>query len=307
MILPGPVSRDSQLFGSLVHLIDRFEGFMFIANSIMLPDCSFLVGPMAEQGKPTQDAVEPQDREIDPNEWRHIGSSERVDSARVAMREAHYCSLAARGFRCARWLPLFRREDTEDQLRPVDDIAGRQLALNALYRWVSAPEDNAAAERLRGFVDRNTLHEHLTAEENQILSLPRPEANHQHADTIGWRLENMWALAWILGFEPVPPFYQGQLPSDITRRTVLEFLPDLGASVSSFLEKLNPRPATEVAQQEDLYYCPHNAVRSAQMGEDTVPRHSHPVRDGGAIHERRHALTWALSPGTTWDDTDSST
>lgn len=29
--------------------------------------------------------------------------------------------------------------------------------------------------------------------------------------------------------------------------------------------------------------------------------------DGGAIHERRHSLTWILSPGIDWDDTDMST
>lgn len=31
------------------------------------------------------------------------------------------------------------------------------------------------------------------------------------------------------------------------------------------------------------------------------------VFDGGAIHERRHALTWAISDGVSWDDTDLTT
>ena len=58
---------------------------------------------------------------------------------------------------------------------------------------------------------------------------------------------------------------------------------------------------------EDLFYCAHDAVRSAQLGGATVPIGFHPIDDGGGIHERRHALTWALSPGTDWDDTDLST
>jgi hypothetical protein len=64
----------------------------------------------------------------------------------------------------------------------------------------------------------------------------------------------------------------------------------------------------KVQQLEDLFYCVHNAVRSAQLGHaDRVPEGFHPVRDGGCIHERRHALTWTLSPGVDWDDTDLST
>ena len=34
---------------------------------------------------------------------------------------------------------------------------------------------------------------------------------------------------------------------------------------------------------EDVFYCAHNAVRSAQTGSTTsVPKDFHPVRDGGA-------------------------
>lgn len=52
---------------------------------------------------------------------------------------------------------------------------------------------------------------------------------------------------------------------------------------------------------KDLFYCAHNAVRSAQLGHDTVPPGFHAVVDGGVVHERRHALTWALSLGVAWE------
>lgn len=120
-------------------------------------------------------------------------------------------------------------------------------------------------------------------------------------------MENMWALAWVLGFDPAPPFFQGQLPNDIKDRMIFEFLPFLDVRISNFVETRRPRSPDEVGELEDVYYCTHNAVRSAQMGEDTVPQEFHPIRDGGATHERRHALTWSLSPGTDWDDTDLST
>ena len=117
----------------------------------------------------------------------------------------------------------------------------------------------------------------------------------------------MWALAWILGFEPEPPFYQGQLPQNVTDSMIFDFLPSLDATTAEFVATVAARTPQEVSRLEDIYYCTHNAVRSAQMGEDGVPREFHPVRDGGAIHERRHALSWALSPGTDWDETDLST
>jgi hypothetical protein len=244
---------------------------------------------------------------VNPDECRHQGTTEGVDPNRIADRERIYRMLAERGFRCSKWLPLYRSEVSQNSLRPLEEIAGRLLALNALFLWVSAPESIAATKGLRAFVNRNALETHLTPDERAMLLLQRSEANSFHADTIGWLLENMWALAWILGFDPAPPFYYGMLSNDIRDRLIFEFLPDFDGSIGNFVQSCRPCSADEVAEMEDLYYCTHNAVRSAQMGEDTVPREFHPVRDGGAIHERRHALTWSISPGTDWGDTDLST
>jgi hypothetical protein len=304
--LPGPVELESVVIQSVMHIARQFGGFMFIADSIMLPDGRFLVGPMAQDEESDVDAV-PERRKVDPENYKHQGNVEGVDPARVAQRERIYRLLAERGFRCARSLPLYRSDDGLDRLRPIEQIAARLLALNAVFLWVSAPEDVAPAGRVQAFVERNALHAHLTEDERAMLALPRAEANAAHANTIGWRLENMWALAWILGFEPAPPFFQGQIPGEITRKMIVEFLPHLDAANDQFLSTVHPRTAHQVGELEDLYYCTHNAVRSAQMGGDSIPQYFHPVRDGGAIHERRHALTWAMSPGVEWDDTDLST
>lgn len=282
VILQESISPESEAFVSLMALLKRFDGFMFVANSILLPSGDFLVGPMVNRAK--------------------------EHSAREAMRERNYQALEEKGFRSARWLPLYRGEEgAGDVLRPVEEIAARLLALSALFLWVAAPEDIASSDALQGFIQRNQLAAHLTEEEAEILDMPRDEANEEFVGTIGWRLENMWALAWILGFEPAPPFFQGPLPQEITDRILFEFLPKPDGTLAEFVRNVQPRNAADVAQLEDLFYCTHNAVRSAQMGEDTVPEGFHPVVDGGAIHERRHSLTWSLSPGTSWDDTDVST
>jgi len=303
VILPGPVSPDSRVFTSLVDLIGRFDGFMFVGNSIMLADGTFLVGPLAEpENHPHQPSIET----VNPDEYRHAGGTEGVEPARVAMRERHYVTLAEHGFRCARWLPLHRNAIREDRLRPLEEMAGRLFALNALFLWVVAGEENASSARLFAFVDRNGLRSHLTEEENAILALARDAARREHADTIGWRLENMWPLAWILGFDPAPPFFEGQIPQEVVERMIDEFLPNFDGVLADF-GSAKCRAASEVGELEDLYYCAHNAVRSAQLGEETVPEWFHPVEHGGAIHERRQSLTWALSPGVAWDETDVST
>ena len=112
----------------------------------------------------------------------------------------------------------------------------------------------------------------------------------------------------ILGFDPPPDPMSGQVPNEVSRAVVLDFLPGLDASVDDLLHAARPRAGEAVVELEDVFYCAHNAVRSAQTGSTTaVPRDFHPVRDGGAIHERRHALTWAISPGVAWEETDLST
>lgn len=307
VVLPHPVAVDSAAFTSLVDLLARFDGFMFVRDSIMLSDGSFLVGPMAEVESASSSAGEPAPSTVDPDQCCHQGATEGAEPSRIAMREQHYLALAERGFRCSRWMPLYRSDDPTDAMRPLPEIVGRLFALEALFFWVAASEDVASSTRLREFVHRNDLLDHLTADEAAILALPRADAHRDHTDTIGWRLENMWALSWILGFEPPPPFSQGQLPQAVIDSMLFEFLPDLAGTISVFLAEARPRSANEVSRFEDLYYCAHNAVRSAQLGESTVPLQFHPVRDGGAIHERRHSLTWALSPGIPWDETDLST
>lgn len=306
--LPQPVSMDSSAFRTLIDLVKRFDGFMFVNDSIMLPDETYLVGPMApvvNEGEGTQAA---EIKEINKEDFRHSAPTEGVDPNHLAIRERHYCMLAERGFICARWLPLYRNEEGAEGLRPVEEVASRTLALMALFFWVSAPEEVASTERLNSFVERNGLRDWLTEEELEILDLSRAEANEAHEGSVGWKLENLWALCWILGFEPEPCFYKGQLPSEVTQAMLMDFLPNLDANIDDVVNNSNVRSASLVGEMEDLFYCTHNAVRSAQTGSaDAIPQNFHPIIDGGAIHERRHSLTWAMSPGVSWGDTDLST
>jgi hypothetical protein len=212
--------------------------------------------------------------------------------------------LARRGFRPAPSLPLAR---APSRLRPIVEIAARIFALDAVCAWVMEDSAETPDARIRSYAARNRSTKWMTRDERAIFKLPKARARALHVDTIGWRLENQWALAWVLGFSPAPAVDGKMIPNRVFRSLALEFMPGLTKTVADLVAKAKPRPETEVIALEDLFYCAHNAARSAQLGGRTVPRGFDPVSGGGVIHERRHALTWCLSPGVPWEETDLST
>jgi hypothetical protein len=211
--------------------------------------------------------------------------------------------LEEHGFKVAKWLPT---HSSLPGLRPADEIARRFMALGVLFLWVADAGLRVEDKKLRDTAKKNDLVRGLAADEAKTFALSRAKARAAHRDAIGWKLENMWSLAWALGFEPEPAF-DGAMIDDDVLRPLFAFLPKSTDTVEGFLSRAKPRSAEEVARLEDLFYCAHNAVRSAQLGSDTVPEGFHPVMNGGVVHERRHGLTWCLSRGVSWDDTDLST
>jgi hypothetical protein len=295
VILPAPVAPDSPVFSALGRLAAEHGGFMFVEHSLLTAD-GFLVGPMTDPAR----AAAPLAAIRIASSRTQTQQAQSIAPAR-AIRERSLTALARHGFVCAPGLPIGHR----DRLRPAVEIARRFCALTALFLHVARP-DVIATETLEAVVTRDALKTALTAEEGAILAKPRARAQADHRSTIGWKLENIWALAWALRFPQEPPFHSGQLPETVIG-ALIKLFPGPGQSFDFFVLLNKPRPAAEIVELEDRFYCAHNAVRSAQTGSPTVPPDFHPVVDGGAIHERRHALTWCLSPGVTWDDTDLST
>lgn len=212
------------------------------------------------------------------------------------------------GFKPAKSLPTWKnRNGVSQELRPKEEILDRLLCNYAAILWLVVPDESIASKQIQDFLDSNDLREKLTDGEKKILATKRDEAAKEFVDSVGWQMENMWALAWVLGFAETPDIDQDQIGED-TISSIWEFLaPAPREGKAEFLKVLELRPLNEVVQLEDVFYCTHNAVRSAQAGKDTVPKHFHPIRNGGIIHEKRHSLTWVLSPDVSWEDTDLST
>jgi hypothetical protein len=232
------------------------------------------------------------------------------------VRARNMATLKDRGFVVAPFLPD-RDPDFKCTLRPVDELAGRLAALNALFIYATAPESAVPSSRLLDHIEAADLHSHMTPEEVAILDLDRSSAADKHGNAIGWRTENAVALAWVLGREGELAFDGTMLGGDQIRPLVTQ-RPRIDATgYKAWVATLRPRPNDEVAAMQDLFYCAHNAARSAQVqmlearGKpvryETVPPGFDPVVNGGVIHERRHSLTWALSPGEAWEETDLST
>ena len=219
------------------------------------------------------------------------------------VRKRNLARLKRLGYKVAPSLPL---RSAGTKLRPPLEIASRLMALDAVSCWVVDPADMTKSEKLKSYVAAGGFGNWMTKSERAIFKLPRAKANHEHVDTIGWRFENMWPLAWALGFGAEPAVDGEEIATKTVHAIVLKFLPGLKFGPADLVAEATPRTLDEVVAIEDLFYCAHNAVRSAQLGGKTVPKGFHPLANGGVIHERRHALSWCLSDED-WDDVDLST
>lgn len=231
-----------------------------------------------------------------------------------SIRSTSLLALNDAGFRCATSLPL---SDSNAELRPASEIAARFAALRALFLYVAAPESRFPESTLRPAMS-GLLKSHFTPKELAIISMPRDEAFRRHDNMIGWKTENMVALAWVLNQQPQLSFDFSMLTHEMMAHLLTQIIPT-ESPLDSWIENASTRSRDEVLQMEDTFYCFHNAARCAQFPAkpswrhifsqqpSPVPAGFNPSANGGVIHERRHALTWSLSPGTAWDDTDLST
>lgn len=209
------------------------------------------------------------------------------------------------GFRFSPGLPCVKIVS----LRPLMDLARRLMATKILGGWVCYSEQQVQSPVLLEYMDRYSLWECLGKGEREMLAKTRADANESHMNDVGWSFEGIWPLAWILGFGEGPPDHTGQMmPDDIVGDIFKDFAPGLGTPLEEWLSSCTPVDEVSVVVMEDLFYCVHNATRSAALGEERcVPPGFHPYIGIRVIQERRKGFTWALSPGVAWDDTDLST
>lgn len=231
-------------------------------------------------------------------------TSSTLDEA--AIRQKNIATLKRLGFTVAEGLPIWSQwTGNPIALRPSLEICRRLMCSEVATAYIWSP--SVPENELRTYIERSQLMDSMAEAEKEILATPRKEVAKKWGSGDGWRQENQWALAWVLGFKIEPGLTDGLIDEKVMAPLVQDFMPSLAQSDKEFARQTKTRPLESVFRKFDLFYCAHNAVRSAQLGRQTVPDAFDPVVDGGVIHEKRHSLTWCLSPSVDWDDTDLST
>jgi hypothetical protein len=131
-----------------------------------------------------------------------------------AARKKNLAKLKKLGFKVSPSLPT-KREDVE-RLRPAKEIRVRILALMALFRWVVRTGEETRKSELRAAMSQS---------ERAIYALTQAKAK-AHVEQIGWKLENLWPLAWIFGFAKEPSV-SGDMIDEKTIGALLDFVPDV--------------------------------------------------------------------------------
>jgi hypothetical protein len=204
------------------------------------------------------------------------------------------------GFRPSTSLPT----EFDKQIRPALEIAQRLHAIKALVLWLMVPEEDLSDEKILNYVAQNQLEQLMTEDEKIILSIPRDDEDARNM--IGWKFENAWPLVWYFGYQE-PSILGNMMTGEQMQDILMNYTCRLDENLEEWVQSKPTISEELLIKKEDLFYCLHNAVRSAQLGSDTVPKNFDPIGNGGVIHERRHALTWMLSKGIDWDETDLST
>jgi hypothetical protein len=219
------------------------------------------------------------------------------------VRQKHLIELGEAGFIPSESLPWVRSAE----LRPVSDIAKRLLAVKAATAWVCFGESQMPGIQITSCLNGHGLTPFVAQREKEMLETPREEAQARFTDDIGWSFEGAWSLAWTLGYAEPPDIYGRMMDQDRIVAVIFNYVPRLSADPSVWVAECHPRSEGEVLRMEDLFYCVHNAGRSALLGQRTVPFFFDPRINTAVVQERRQAFTWALSPNVPWDETDLST
>ena len=214
------------------------------------------------------------------------------------MREEHLGAVEFFGQQAADWMPTAsQRFDLSSlRLRPKEEIIRRMMAGYICTAWVCAPPEVVPSLQVQEYLKNNGLKKrHFAEHELQWMQSGRAKAA-ESAGRAGWIFENIWGLAWLLGFGSIITPDDHQIPDQVLSALRDGFFLGLEQTFDGFQAACHLRPIEEVVALEDLMYCFHNAERNEGNDENAA-----------LMQERRRSLTWALTPDVSWDETDVST
>ena len=175
------------------------------------------------------------------------------------------------------------------QPKSASQVAARAIAAG----YVAAFCFGAPAEKVRKDLERFALWEHLSSEEQALLT--NPDGSDQAKAFHSWLIEAIQFMAWSMGLVTLDQFAP-------CSETLTSQFPKAGADPSQFIANARLRPIGELLQEADTLYLLHwLAVEANLQGQPdqrvVLPR----------ISFRRHAADWVVGAAETWDDVSLDT
>jgi Domain of unknown function (DUF4272) len=237
--------------------------------------------------------------EVEKDDIDDIESIEDNDAIIVAkeIRAESLDFLEPLGFFLPNALPL---PNIKRELRPKSEIVGRAMAMQTLFLYVALTEEQETAQTLQEHATRNNLSDYWTPEEALVFSLPRAEATMRYQASVGWLLEGLWAIVWVLGYAKKPTVDTEEITREITQKIFLTFLPEVGTLLDDFFHRVTPHHVDEIITLEDRFFCAHHALSLSKHGGKPTAKTFQSSFYGSIITERQQALQWCLSPGMAW-------
>ncbi|HSD37291.1 MAG TPA: DUF4272 domain-containing protein [Rhodocyclaceae bacterium] len=178
---------------------------------------------------------------------------------------------------------------TDLQPKSASQVAARAIAAG----YVAAFCFGAPAEKVRKDLERLALWEHLSSEEQVLLT--NPDAGDEAKAFHSWLIEAIQFMAWSLGLLTLDHF------APCSEALASQF-PKAGADPGQFIANAHLRPIGELLQEADTLYMLHwLAVETNLQGQPNqgvvLPRTSF----------RRHAADWVVGVAEAWDDVSLDT
>jgi hypothetical protein len=187
------------------------------------------------------------------------------------------------------------------EVRPAREIARRLMTLEVLFAHAGAPEEAMSSARLKAYVKRSDLEGEMSEEELELWQTDREGAQAEHGESIDWLLEELWPLAWALGYSRAPGIATGLIPDDVIQEIFYQFLPGLDGAVDSFAAKCELRSLGALLGEHDLLTCALAVATSEKSGR-TLPAEFVPARDSDVLAARLRAARFCLTPDLDWED-----
>jgi uncharacterized protein DUF4272 len=287
LVTNATFESNHELYDSLTRIAAHFSGFLFLFNSILLPDGRVVVGPLrqaaGEKSLPVPESAL-------QGQVRTSLDSQRSTPGQVERRARSIEVLKGLGVPYLAELPVVE-EDASIIPRRIGEIAQRCVAV-ALCAVKGELKDQASIDRLVADFGAESF---FSPREAAFIHNQRP--TRQELVDHAWGYECVHVLLWSLGYlkELKPPNEVCDVPGEVA---VIRDHHAEGLEANA-----HPRKVGELLDMADLYYHYHwSAIELRPKG-----RRSDALNEE-IIRERHKALSWLIRyMDEDWDDVQTDT